>query len=316
MTWEEEQQKQLKEKDLTLQKLQQEMLQLRPRIDELQAFLNNSKDTLQGWLKENKKGWEENIGKLCDESILWQRGLFPQSTIEGGNSFYGISINLDSIHRPIKSIDDYIAEKENGEKRLEEITAAMQRLQTEKEEVQEQLKRKYQPQIKEQKNLISQIEYELEQLERQYQQDMLDLEEWKKKANEERNTKINQLENEKRKRAAELEGINNKLKNLNKEKTEKLDNLKQAWNQQQQTLATEKRHRRKLSERKKKKNNEESPPSKLNMKQICKKSFTRRGRIPNVCKILPTNWLNWIKNFLSLRKTQHWSSNIRKINGT
>mgnify|MGYP002910612168 CR=1 FL=1 len=72
--------KQLKEKDLTLQKLQQEMLQLRPRIDELQAFLNNSKDTLQGWLKENKKGWEENIGKLCDESILWQRGLFPQST--------------------------------------------------------------------------------------------------------------------------------------------------------------------------------------------------------------------------------------------
>ena len=63
MTWEEEQQKQLKEKDLTLQKLQQEMLQLRPRIDELQAFLNNSKDTLQGWLKENKKGWEENIGK-------------------------------------------------------------------------------------------------------------------------------------------------------------------------------------------------------------------------------------------------------------
>ena len=65
----------------------------------------------------------------------------------------------------------------------------MQRLQTEKEEVQEQLKRKYQPQIKEQKNLISQIEYELEQLERQYQQDMLDLEEWKKKANEERNAK-------------------------------------------------------------------------------------------------------------------------------
>ena len=241
MTWEEEQQKQLKEKDLTLQKLQQEMLQLRPRIDELQAFLNNSKDTLQGWLKENKKGWEEHIGKLCDESILWQRGLFPQITIEGGNSFYGISINLDSIHRPIKSIDDYIVEKENGEKRLEEITAAMQRQQTEREELQEQLKRKYQPQIKEQKAIISQIEYELEQLERQYQQDMLDLEEWKKKANEERNAKINRLENEQRKRVAELDGINSKLKNLNKEKTEKLDSLKQEWNKQQQALAAEKK---------------------------------------------------------------------------
>ena len=117
----------------------------------------------------------------------------------------------------------------------------MQRLQTEKEEVQEQLKRKYQPQIKEQKNLISQIEYELEQLERQYQQDMLDLEEWKKKANEERNAKINRLENEQRKRVAELDGINSKLKNLNKEKTEKLDSLKLEWNKQQQALAAEKK---------------------------------------------------------------------------
>ena len=149
--------------------------------------------------------------------------------------------SLDSIHRPIKSIDDYIVEKENGEKRLEEITAAMQRQQTEREELQEQLKRKYQPQIKEQKAIISQIEYELEQLERQYQQDMLDLEEWKKKANEERNAKINRLENEQRKRVAELDGINSKLKNLNKEKTEKLDSLKLEWNKQQQALAAEKK---------------------------------------------------------------------------
>ena len=152
-----------------------------------------------------------------------------------------MSFHLDSIHRPIKSIDDYIVEKENGEKRLEEITAAMQRQQTEREELQEQLKRKYQPQIKEQKAIISQIEYELEQLERQYQQDMLDLEEWKKKANEERNAKINRLENEQRKRVAELDGINSKLKNLNKEKTEKLDSLKLEWNKQQQALAAEKK---------------------------------------------------------------------------
>jgi hypothetical protein len=78
-------------------------------------------------------------------------------------------------------------------------------------------------------------------LERQYQQDMLDLEEWKKKANEERNAKINRLENEQRKRVAELDGINSKLKNLNKEKTEKLDSLKLEWNKQQQALAAEKK---------------------------------------------------------------------------
>ena len=78
-------------------------------------------------------------------------------------------------------------------------------------------------------------------LERQYQQDMLDLEEWKKKANEERNTKINQLEKRKAQTGCRTGRNKQQTKNLNKEKTEKLDNLKQAWNQQQQTLATEKK---------------------------------------------------------------------------
>ena len=82
MTWEEEQQKQLKEKDLTLQKLQQEMLQLRPRIDELQAFLNNSKDTLQGWLKETK-GWKRISANCVMRAFLWQRGFFRKLPLRG-----------------------------------------------------------------------------------------------------------------------------------------------------------------------------------------------------------------------------------------
>ena len=84
MTWEEEQQKQLKEKDLTLQKLQQEMLQLRPRIDELQAFLNNSKDTLQGWLKENKKDGKRTSAN-CVMKVFYGNGDFSHKVpLKGG----------------------------------------------------------------------------------------------------------------------------------------------------------------------------------------------------------------------------------------
>lgn len=54
-------------------------------------------------------------------------------------------------------------------------------MQSEKEELEETLKSKYQPKIKEQKDIIALQEYELEKLERQYQQDMLDLENWKKR---------------------------------------------------------------------------------------------------------------------------------------
>ena len=50
-------------------------------------------------------------------------------------------------------------------------------------------------------------------------------------------------------------------------------------------------------------------------KRPCRKSFTRREQIPNGCKTLPTNWSNWKKSFLSLRRMRHWSSNTKKTNG-
>lgn len=106
LKWEDERQKAEREIEEKLLNLQNEQQQLRPRLEELEAFLRSSKHTLQGWLKDNKEGWEETIGKLCDESVLWQTNLSPQ-LIDDGKSFYGISIDLAHVHRPIKSINDY-----------------------------------------------------------------------------------------------------------------------------------------------------------------------------------------------------------------
>lgn len=159
---------------------------------------------------------------------------------DNGESFYGISINLAGIDRHIKSINDYQKEKEAGIRRLEEIASEIAHLQKEKEELEEALKGKYQPKIKEQKDVISLQEYELEKLERQYQQDMLDLENWKKKAQEERERKLHELEAQKVQAQNELKLTENKLNNLNKEKTDKLNGLKQEWNSLQQNLTNEK----------------------------------------------------------------------------
>lgn len=139
MKWEDELQRGMKEKDDALTRLQAEQQQLKLRVDELETFLQNSRNTLQGWLKDNKPGWEENIGKLCDESILWQTGLSPQLH-DNGESFYGISINLAGIERHIKSINDYQKEKETGVQRLEEIASEITHLQIAKEELEEALK--------------------------------------------------------------------------------------------------------------------------------------------------------------------------------
>lgn len=241
LNWQNEERSGQAEKDNKLTSLKAEQEQLKPRVEELDTFLQNSRDTLQGWLKENKKGWEENIGKLCDESILWQTGLNPvQADKSDNSSFYGINIDLSNIDRHIKSINDYQKEKEEGEKRLEEIAMQTIQLQKEKEALTIQLKQKYQPRIKEQKDIILLQEYELEKLEKQYQADMLDLEEWKKKANAERQQKLHTLEVQQNSLKSELKEIEEKLKNLNSEKTEKLNQLKNEWKDQQQQIATEK----------------------------------------------------------------------------
>ena len=240
LQWEEELQRGNKQKEDALSQLQSELLRLRPRMEELDTFLKNSRRTLQGWLKEHKRGWEDNIGKLCDESILWQTDLEPQLADEGGNSFYGITLSLDAVERHIRSINDYQAEKDAGEARLKEIASAIQQLQKEKEALAEQLKAKYQPKIKEQKDIISLQEYEQEKLEQQYQQDMLDLEEWKKRAEEECRRKLDELEQKKSRLQTELRLTEEKLNNLNREKSDELNRLKQEWNELQQRVVQEK----------------------------------------------------------------------------
>lgn len=239
LQWEKELQDGNNEFNSRLSQLQQELQVLRPRVEELDTFLRNNKNSLQGWLKEHKKGWEETIGKLCDEGILWQTNLKPQ-VVDNSYTFYGISIDLDGIERHIKSIDDYQQEKENGEKRIREISTLMQHLQTEKEQLQERLKATYQPRIKEQKDIIAAQEYELEKLERQYQKDMLDLDTWKKKEETERQGKLELMKAEEQKLQLELQRIDDKLQNLNREKKDKLDLLKKNWTDQQQQLKTEK----------------------------------------------------------------------------
>lgn len=59
------------------------MLQLRPRIDELQAFLNNSKDTLQGWLKENKRDGKRISANCVMRASYGNGGFFRKLPLRG-----------------------------------------------------------------------------------------------------------------------------------------------------------------------------------------------------------------------------------------
>ena len=69
---------------------------------------------------------------------------------------------------------------------------------------------------------------------------MPDLENWKKKEESERAAKLELMKAEEQKLKLELQRIDDKLQNLNREKKDKLELLKKNWNDQQQQLKTEK----------------------------------------------------------------------------
>lgn len=44
---------------------------LSAKLAELTEFLDNQKDSFFNWLSEHKPGWEQTIGQVCDERLLY-----------------------------------------------------------------------------------------------------------------------------------------------------------------------------------------------------------------------------------------------------
>ena len=93
-------------------------------IRKIQNLLDKSKGSFSEWLDQNRKGWQENIGKVVDEeTILYNDVLNPQlvadssalSSSSSAASLYGVNINLTAVERKFrtpKELKEQLAEKE------------------------------------------------------------------------------------------------------------------------------------------------------------------------------------------------------------
>ena len=89
-------------------------------IRKIQNLLEKSKGSFSEWLDLNRKGWQENIGKVVDEeTILYNNVLNPQLVADlsalSSASLYGVSINLAALERKFrtpKELKEQLADKE------------------------------------------------------------------------------------------------------------------------------------------------------------------------------------------------------------
>jgi hypothetical protein len=133
-------------------------------ISAIDTKIDNHKDSLYGWLNENLPGWEKTIGKVIDEeNVLYKSGLNPTLNPDSSYSFYGIQIDTNEIGKTVKTVADLQKDKEDLKNQIQSIQQVIADLNSKSNEELEKLKRRFQPKVREQKEIIGTNEYQSNQ---------------------------------------------------------------------------------------------------------------------------------------------------------
>lgn len=132
----------------------EEMLQKRKRLDEeinaLNSLIERRKGSFCEWLESHRPGWQETIGKVADEDlILYSQDLHPTVADKDSDTFFGIRLDLSGIRRNLRTPEQLKAELKDKQQLREDYTLKLTRLNQEKEEATARIEKRYKKQIRE-----------------------------------------------------------------------------------------------------------------------------------------------------------------------
>lgn len=139
---------------------QQEMDEVAAKIAEIDGLLNRTKGSLYEWLEENKRDWEQNIGKVVnEESVLYQTGLHPQK--DDGTSLFGVKLDLIDLPLSVRKPTQLKEERDELELTLRSLQTDKKALTEQQEKLMNELKRRVAPKMRELREQKSYHETEL-----------------------------------------------------------------------------------------------------------------------------------------------------------
>lgn len=169
--------------------------QLDAEVESLSILINNSKGSFCEWLDKNKSGWQESIGKIADEKlILYNQNLSPELVTDGGNSFFGVKINLAEVERDLRSLEQLKSEFENKSSERDADTRKINLLNEDKVKQTETIKNKYRKQISLVSGEMHLLEVQLQQYPLQEKNVKVELASWKHKEEEWKITQLEKIE--------------------------------------------------------------------------------------------------------------------------
>jgi hypothetical protein len=101
-------------------------------LEKLTQQIENSSQAFFGYLNEHYPGWEETIGKVCRDEIIFNSELSPD-LVQAGNLLFGIKLDLGGMTVKTKTLEGYLQEKATLEKHIEELNTQKQALLADKE---------------------------------------------------------------------------------------------------------------------------------------------------------------------------------------
>lgn len=233
--WELEEKNSKADTDRRIERKIEEQEKFNKQIIAIDTKIVNSKNSLYGWLNEHIPDWDKTIGKVIDEdNVLFQQGLNPKKVSDTDFSFYGISINTTEINKNVKTVADLQNEQAGFKIKIEEIKQTIANLNIQSNDELDKLKRKFQPKIKEQKEIIQQSEYTKTNGKSKLDELSVRLSEWETKAKAEQKAAIEKIEiaisklsEEKTKADEQVQKIENGItKTIGTKKKEKEEKIK------------------------------------------------------------------------------------------
>ncbi len=193
----------LEEKDLErdialkIEKAKEKQQKLSEQIQHIEKNINQSKSSFYGWLNDNVPNWQNNIGKIADEDeVLFNTELNPSLSDAENATFYGVKLNLNALRRRVKSEKEYRQEIAILKNNAGEARKSIAKLENEKENDRQKLKRKFRKKLKGLEESIAENEYKLSQSEGRLDKIKLNLDDWLEESKSEKKNQVEKLENE------------------------------------------------------------------------------------------------------------------------
>lgn len=188
---------------------------LSDKIAAIEHKIKQSKSSLYGWLNDNYPSWENTIGKVIDqENVLFNTELKPQLINAKATSFFGVDLNLSGLEHRIKTVEEYNQDIEAYKSQFALIQKKLQQLSSEKDDSLQKLKNKFNKQLKNHREIIAEKEYNISQSEEKLKKNKVEFNEWIVKAKQEKERRLQLLEDDLDEFASKKLKADKSLKNI------------------------------------------------------------------------------------------------------